>query len=193
LDIKREHKTILRIGIIVVSVAVLLIVAPIGCMVGYVLFDIHNSNRERRELLYETDHAALLEACREVMRNRHAYDLVESLSDPDESFVDPHDPEVPRIIRDLEPRDIIATDDRVFIELHGAMDHYGVIALPEQLVDDADHHRGGDIELVPGLWYHDERLSPLSPEGDRWMEKLKNMKPRDTPEPAWWRPSRNRP
>ncbi len=143
------------------------------------------SNHERARLLFQTDHRALLAACRQVMTNRHAFarDMDwHGPNDPTESLIDPKDPKIPRPIASLHPRDVIARDSEVHLELHGGFDHYGVIALSEQAAHDATNRFSGPIELVSGLWYYDEGLAQ---DHDRWLKKLRKMKPHDAPTPTW--------
>jgi hypothetical protein len=102
--------------------------------------------------------------------------------DPRESLIDPKDPKIPRPIAALHPRDVIATDSEVHLELHGGFDHYGVIALSERAADDATNRFSGPIELVSGLWYYDEGLAQ---DHDRWIRKLRKMKPHGVPSPTW--------
>jgi hypothetical protein len=100
----------------------------------------------------------------------------------EESFIDSKDPRVPAVISALQPRDIIASDAQVHLELHGGFDHYGVIALSEQAASSQTNGFSGPFQLIPGLWYYDEGLVY-----DRaaWIKKLKGMKPRDAAEPKW--------
>lgn len=97
-------------------------------------------------------------------------------------MIDPKDPKIPRPIAALHPRDVIATDSEVHLELHGRFDHYGVIALSERAADDATNRFSGPIELVSGLWYYDEGLAQ---DHDRWIRKLRKMKPHGVPTPTW--------
>jgi hypothetical protein len=147
--------------------------------------DVRNSNRERVQLLYRTDHVALLAACRAVITNRHTFAADRNwhgTENSDQSFIDPKDPRVPAAIVALQPGYIIASDFDVHLELHGGFDHYGVIALTEQTAGSQTNEFSGPFQLIPGLWYYDEGLTY-----DRaaWMEKLKGMKPRDVPDPRW--------
>jgi hypothetical protein len=168
------------------GIAVGLLAAPfivIFCGPG---LDVWRSNHERAQLLFRTDHRALLAACRQVMTNRHAFarDIDwHGPQDPAESLIDPKDPKIPRPIASLHPRDVFAKDSEVHLELHGGFDHYGVIALSEQAAHDAATNRfSGPIELIPGLWYYDEGLAQ---DHDRWIKKLRQMRPHDAPTPTW--------
>jgi hypothetical protein len=147
--------------------------------------DVRHSNQERVQLLYRTDHVALLAACREVMTNRHTFTRDKDwhgTEGSDESFIDPKDPRVPAVISALQPRDVIASDTQVHLELHGGFDHYGVIALSEEEARSQTNSFAGPFELIPGLWYYDEGLVY-----DRaaWLKKLRGMKPNDAPAPKW--------
>lgn len=147
--------------------------------------DVRHSNQERVQLLYRTDDAALLAACREVITNRHTFARDRDwhgTEGSDESFIDPKDPRVPAVISVLQPRDIIASDTQVHLELHGGFDHYGVVALSEEAARSQTNGFSGPFELIPGLWYYDEGLTH---DRDAWIKKLKGMKPHEVPEPKW--------
>ena len=162
-----------------------LLASPFLAIVFHAALDGWRSNRERAHLLFQTDHQALLAACRQIMTNRHAFarDMNwHGPEDPDESFIYPKDPKIPRPVAILNPRDVIATDSEVHLELHGGFDHYGVIALSEKAAHDATNRFSGPIELISGLWYYDDGLAA---DHDRWLKKLRNMKPREAPPTAW--------
>jgi hypothetical protein len=146
--------------------------------------DVWRSNHERARLLFQTDHRALCVACRQIMTNRHTFarDLDwHGPEDPKESLIDPKDPRIPKPIASLNPRDVIATDSEVRLELHGGFDHYGVIVLSEQAARDATNRFFGPIELVSGVWYYDDGLTQ---DHDHWIKKLRKMKPHDAPAPT---------
>jgi hypothetical protein len=65
-----------------------------------------------------------------------------------DTSIDPQDPRLPAIIRELKPTDIYANDQWLSIELLGGFDHCGVHAF-------AGGAKGfGKMELVDGLWYY---------------------------------------
>jgi hypothetical protein len=173
-------------SVCVVSIVLLgsiLLFTP-GCALVGILVDVRESDRERANLLYNTDPLSLLEACRAIMTNRHAFAKDPNMPGPDDpqtSCIDPRDPKVPPIIQSLHPSYIVATDNDVELELHGGFDHYGVFVLS------ATNNTGrpaDPFELVPGLFYFDEGLGY---DRDRWMRKLRAMKPNSAPEPLWWK------
>lgn len=147
--------------------------------------DVQHSNRERVQLLYRTDHVALLAACRQVITNRHTFAPDRdwhATENSDRSFIDPKDPRVPASIVALQPRDIIASDSDVHLELHGGFDHYGVIAFSEHAASSQTNGFSGPFQLIPDLWYYDEGLTH---DRSAWIKKLKGMKPHDIPDPRW--------
>ena len=154
-----------------------------GCI--RIALDARKSNHERVQLLYQTDHAALLTACREVITNRQVYSPDRTRLKPDNSnmfLIDPHDPRIPAVIVTLEPSYILATDSNVVIELHGAFDHYGVNAFTEDTACNRTNHFPNPFKLTPGLWYYDDGLAR---DPDAWKRKLKRMKPRGALKPNW--------
>lgn len=178
---KRTILVVLALCIVTVG----LLASPFMLIFCGAVLDGWRSNHQRARLLFQTDHRALLAACRQVMTNRHAFarDMDwHGPNDPTESLIDPKDSKIPRPIASLHPRDVIARDSEVDLELHGGFDHYGVIALSEQAAHDATNRFSGLIELVSGLWYYDEGLAQ---DHDRWIKKLRKMRPHETPTPTW--------
>jgi hypothetical protein len=171
-------------------VVLLLVIALLGSPFIVLYLEIGvavwQSNRERAQLLYRTDHKALLTACRAIIKNRQSFARDQDWNGPqdrEESFIDPHDPKVPADIARLKPRDIIASDDQVKLELHGGFDHYGVIAESESARHSASDGLSGPFELVPGLWYYD---AGLACDQHGWMAKLRWMKPNHVAAPPWF-------
>ena len=76
------------------------------------------------------------------------------------AFPVPEGVHVPQAIRSLRPRTVeIHTYGYLIIEMHGGIDHYGVLVFPKDFEEprpgylDALRTRG-DRELVGGLWYY---------------------------------------
>jgi hypothetical protein len=134
-------------------------------------------------LLRDTDHQALLEACRELARRESAGELK-----PKRYHVHaPADPEVaafPQVILDLEPSTVSITGGTVMVAVAGGLDHFGVIAYPEG-VEDIEPPPGvdlgdyGDRKLLEGLWYYDDGYE-RDPEYDEkvsaWMGRHKEKR-----------------
>lgn len=180
-------KSLLAMRVASVVTAGLLLVTPSGCAIVELGIALRQTDRERATILYNTDHATLLAACRVIMTNRQSYATdvsVHGPEDPRTSFIDPNDPRVPPIVRSLPARCITATDESVVLDVHGGFDHYGVLALSGTAVTNGTGRYSAPVVLVPGLVYLDEGLGY---DRDRWMRKLRAMKPRDAPEPSWWR------
>lgn len=184
---KKGHKIAIGVASAIVFLAVMAyLFAPTVLGIFGIMVDAHYSKKERIHLLYKTDHAALLEACRTLIANRHTYATDKSWSGPEEkikAFIDPLDPKVPPPIKAIKPSYMRVTDSEVDIELHGGFDHYGVIALSKEALNDPKQKKktAGFLKLIPGLYYFDEYH-----EGPNW-EWQKSLKPSDAKEPAWWK------
>ena len=102
---------------------------------------VYHAHRERHRLLHETDHGALLQASRKLMKDFSGDDI----DSPE------NDPRVPLIIRNLGPSHMTISTEQLRVELGGGFDHYGFIALPERM-------DGGDGwgKLIDGLYYYTE-------------------------------------
>src|SRR5262249_34565729 len=147
---------------------------------GWVTVDHWYSEHRRAQMLYKTDHRALLAACRQLMTNQQ---ILSKYDDPHsiKIYIPEHDPDLPKAIVSLNPVGIETTGSSVEVAMGGGFDHYGFIALSEKEEQNLKGAITG-IEPVSGLWYYDENLVQL---GEPWLKKLKEMRPRGTPEPAW--------
>jgi len=134
--------------------------------VGYVLYGLITFGIYMREvgkdiqqrqvrLLSETDHQALLEACREISRMVARGDLKKSQYKVRKN-PDPEISRFPQVILDLEPTYVFLDDDgRVMLEMYGGLYYYGVKAYPEDYKKPSSAEYG-DKELIPGLWYYED-------------------------------------
>jgi hypothetical protein len=128
----------------------------------------------RKRLLCETDYKALLDACRELSKEKAAGRLKRQLY-----RLSDRGPEVagfPKAILDLRPNTVyIDYDGRVQLEMMGGLDSFGVNAYPEgyQKPPGASTFtfKFGDIELIDGLWYYDESYKG-DPEYQKWIAAL---------------------
>lgn len=159
----------LFIAVIVSLVLLVLIFYLRSCKL--MIVEIKKGQQRAVRLLCETDHQALLTACREISRmvtdgelKKHEYRL----------RINP-DPEIssfPQVIIDLEPTYIdIDPKGCVKIELYGGLDHYGVNAYTEDFKPPVSNFYYGGRELVPGLWYYDDGYEN-NPEYDKTIEAL---------------------
>lgn len=138
------------------------------------------SNGQRIQLLYRTDYAALLAACRDMMTNQNT--SVERRAN--KSINDFRDPRVPAIMAALKPEYIAVGDDEVFLGLRGGsqgFDHYGVESTATNGMDNG----GNYVLLKPGLWYYDETLGYHGTNRAAYLEHLRTLKPADAPPPNW--------
>jgi len=177
----------LLLGALIATIGIIggIVLAPFIRMFHGINLDVRRSNEERVQLLYQTDHAALLAACRSLMTNRNAFTREgssPSTNHTHESFIDPKNTNLPPIIQKLEPSYIEVTDEYLSLELHGGFDHYGVEAVSERAMTNEGNGLSGPFELIPGLWYYDEGLTYNR---DRWMKKLRKMKPSEAAVPTW--------
>jgi hypothetical protein len=97
-----------------------------------------------KKLLYETDHHAVLEACRDLM-DRH------KRGEEFPHFFNPNDPAFPDSLRPLRPSYLSVSDDFVLMEMHGGHDHYGFYAYA---AGSEKEGKDGGVKLIDGLWWY---------------------------------------
>ena len=145
----------------------------------YVLYtsmkDVKRDVKQRQaRLLCETDHQALLEACRELSRQGAKGDLkpgrysIRRDPDPDTS-------QFPQPILDLRPSYVYIDENdsgRVMVEMYGGLYHFGVEAYTEDYQKPPfAGFKFGDKELIHRLWYYDDGYEE-NPEYDKVIEAL---------------------
>jgi len=135
-------------------------------------------DEKRVQLLYETDHEALLQACRSLMEQKRNNSLNMNHWFIEQRFAKAlringnfHAAGISETIVDLEPVFIkIYEDDRVLIELVSDFYSVAVQAYPD------DVEGGGNKKLLDGLWYWDVGYEKISD----FDEYLKRLKPKNS-------------
>jgi len=155
-----------RIASVVLAALVILIAVP----VMYVIRERQKSDHRLVNLLCETDHHALLRACRELSARAAAgglkpmaYSVRRRPSAEVAGF--------PRVILDVDPLFVrIENNGSVWAVLHPTPS-LAVIAYPEN--DRFFRDSRGDVELVPGLWFFDEQYrQDIHPQYVQYVDHL---------------------
>lgn len=143
-----------RVAVIVIAIVLaagVLCAAVVLIPPGAWLWSMSRQIEQTRDrLLNETDHTAVLAACREWMA-----------SVPGAHFgnADMNDPRVPVAIRGLQPTAVWVQSHRVRIECGGGFHHQGFDAYRiGAAAEDYGPDQQGVMhrEVVPGLWYYEE-------------------------------------
>lgn len=121
------------------------------------IHDVNEMEKRRPVLLYETDHQALLEACRALSQQ-----VVTGQLKPGTYFLygrhtDPETKQFPQLIRDIEPLYVLINVEGVVYITMSVRVIYGIIAFPENLdrKNIEMYEDSNRIELINGLWYFD--------------------------------------
>jgi hypothetical protein len=123
------------------------VLAVVGLTCASPIWFLGRRQRAFRRFLKEGDHQALLAACRDLIKRRQEFRPDGQPGGSDEVVsVNPTDPRLAAVIRELEPTDVSVSASRVRIELHGGHDHFGFYAFAEGAEMPSD---GG---LIPGLY-----------------------------------------
>lgn len=124
----------------------------------------------RARLVHQTDHQALLEACRKVMQESGSGKWEQGRSysfrpDPDSKASG-----FPEAIRALNPSSIVIYDANfLFIEVMGGVPYHGVRAYSKDFEDPGYR---GDKKLIEGLWYYDDGYG-IEENFEKTIESLK--------------------
>ena len=180
MKMKGSRRMIIR-RIVIIAVILLAVTVIVGYMVGdyllvrgFVFFGVRDAQRKRVSLLYETDHQALLKACKELSKMVAKGELK-----PGEYYLrgsqrHPAALRFPKPILDLAPNYVYIDENdsgRVMLEMHGGFDHFGVEAYAEGY-EKPSYSEYRDKELIPGLWYYDEGYRE-NPEYEKVIEALR--------------------
>lgn len=112
----------------------------------------------RQALVYQVNHDALLEACRELQANY-------AQARATKSWPTDHRTLWPEMLRQLNPSDVSrGSGATLYIEFGGGFHHFGYVVFP---TDDERPDIGGMgwawLRLRDGLWYYDEAALPPKP------------------------------
>jgi hypothetical protein len=168
------------IWIVVIIVTVSIVIFCLYCLwIWRAVVDLSSitadANKKRVQLLYETDHEALLQGCRSLMEQKRDnslnmnYWFFDSPSDGglriNGNF---READLPEVIVNLNPTFIVIfEDDRVLIELVASFHSVLVQAYPVGVEGD------GDTKLLNGLWYWDIGYEKMK-NFDKYLEDLKS-------------------
>ncbi|UCF16504.1 MAG: hypothetical protein JSW59_03410 [Phycisphaerales bacterium] len=152
----------MRRGRVYAKKAVLIMVV-VGLIVAYALLILNSpddSPQARRvRLLCQTDHKALREAGREILRKGpepRKYRPIGPIHI--DGFPVPRGVPIPRVIRKLRPHAVLINfNGYVVLHMQEGLANFGVKIYPEGFSRPSRHFRYGNRELLPGLWYYDHR------------------------------------
>lgn len=160
----------------------------IGCLVcasalifyaGYriilVVLDMRMMESRRPVLLYQTDHRALLEACRELSRQVVAGQIEPGQYQIHGNSGDPDLRQFPKPILELDPLLAIVEKDGSVNLIMWPSIMYGVCAFPEFYSGSRGYPHEWYIKLIDGLWYYDEDFGK-HPEHKKEVEELLNKR-----------------
>ncbi len=152
-----------------IAVITVVVIGAIGSYSHYIIA--FGAAREvvqaKRRLLCETDHQALLDACRELTRQVRSGQLEAGVYGAPEML------RFPEPIPTLRPKFVtLDRDGVVMIEMGFGMWPLGVQTYPEDYPKYPPPFRYGDRELVKGLWYYEDGYSLHPKEYDRRIDQL---------------------
>ncbi|OHB74506.1 MAG: hypothetical protein A2Z25_14375 [Planctomycetes bacterium RBG_16_55_9] len=131
--------------------------------------EVKKAQQKKVILLSETDHQALLKACRKLSREIDQGSLVAPGRYMVRHKPDPEVKQFPQVILDLEPMFVeTCTDGRIRVGMMGGIHHFGVTAYPENYKAPSSDFKYGDKKIIDGLWYYEDGYNSRY---DKWIEK----------------------
>lgn len=120
-----------------------------------------NAQALRYRVLCEVNHGVLLRAGRDLLTQARQKDEGLRRYRVRGGEGAPEIAQMPQVIRDLAPRYVTvdAASGSVSIEMHGAMDHFGVHIYAEDFREPHPGFTYGNRMLLKGLWYYDEEYN----------------------------------
>ena len=166
-----------RKALVAVAAIAVVVIGAVGVYVHHIMAFGADMARELAQaetrLLCETDHQALLSACRELSRQ------VKSGRRKDGVYEDPEVLRFPEPIPSLQPKFVtIGRDGLVRLEMGLGLWPLGVQAYPESYPEYPPPFKYGDRKLLEGLWYYEDGYSIHSEAYDKRIDELlsKNKK-----------------
>lgn len=143
--------------IVVIALSTVFLYTPPGKLFRHIIAHAKEERQRTIRLLSETDHQALLEACRKLSREIEQGNLLAPHSYIIRYKPSPEITRFPQVILDIDPMFIDTwTDGRITVGMSGGIHHYGVTAYPENYEKPSVDFKFGDRVLIPGLWYYDD-------------------------------------
>ena len=139
--------------------ALMLVLVPVLVLAYMLFYDWdHAISAKSHQLFYETNHAQLLAACRDVMAHPEVYGTDNYGTDNINGDSKPQKKAVPKVIADLKPAYWTANNKCMLIALTCGFHHSGTTALAEGVKLSDENVFGFPLrfELVPGLWFTED-------------------------------------
>jgi len=140
---------------------------------------------KKQRLLHQTDHHALLEACRQVITHYKdgvfSTDKINIMSDRSASDLK----NIPEIILNLEPVYVWLDENSAMVALIGGLDHVGIVAYVK---NEEAIARDDAYQLIDGLLYYDDGLGEAD---DDYKEYLNSLEKEAIPYLDWKRKQKN--
>jgi len=172
---KVYEKVVIGVVLAVLGASLIVCFVPPVRDLAFRAFCLHAINRaqqRRARLLCETDHQALLDAGRQVLRQAPIESQTEDGRKPSGHLPVPKAVEIPKAIRRLKPHGLFVDyDGYVTMEMHGGMDHFGIRIYPADFNEPEPNFFYGHRKLVEGLWYYDDGYLH-NPEYDKRIDAI---------------------
>lgn len=160
----------------VAGVSMVVITGIVLLVLRLLLQDVPSGSRRelRVKLLYQTDHQALRDACRELSNRARAGDLKPGMY----YFVPRPAPEIaqfPKAILSLSPGHVdVERNGMVVVAMMGALDGFGVAFYPDDYrISSRQPLPLGHKQIIGGLWYYDDCYDECSD----WQQRLDSLRP----------------
>ena len=172
---RKTHDSTIALAIITIALIVgFVLIKSKFSVPGFIDSGDHLEQQRRILLLYHTDHEALLKAGREVLRQGPRDPMNYRPRGPIHihGFPVPRGVRIPKIIRKLRSyANLINFNGYFVLQMEQGVTGFGVKIYPEGFKTPNRYFRYGNREILPGLWYFDDKYG-LEPGYDKRIDRM---------------------
>lgn len=165
-------RKIALISSILAAILIVYAVFLIGSMLSQMPLDTRLGKDLTVSMLYETDHKALLDACRKVLKESELGKWKKEFRYNIRSEPHPDVHKLPKEILDTNPMFMTIKDNILMIELMSGPNHVGFWAYSEDFEIPFSGYEYEDKMLIEGLWFTDDGYHVVE-NYDEYIESLK--------------------
>lgn len=165
-----ESRKLKAVKYIAIVIAVLFIIGLSIPEIWFAYEALWGFRAKRVKLVYKTDHLALREACKSVLKDANEGEWEYERRYNIWLEPDPNSKNFPKEILNLKPSNVYVGKGRLRIEMFGGFVHLGIIVFS----DDYDREQTkGNMKLADDIWYYDDGYIGKEEKFQKYIDSLK--------------------